>query len=49
MILSDFLYRQKHDDSDPHEIKPISFDMQNMLLTIYYNTGEKTREIFSSD
>ena len=25
MILSDFLSRQKHDDSNPHEIKPISF------------------------
>ena len=25
MILSDFLSRQKHDDSDPHKIIPISF------------------------
>ena len=33
MILSDFLSRQKHDDSNPHEIIPISFNMQNVLLS----------------
>ena len=27
MILNDFLSRQKHDDSDPHDIIPISFNM----------------------
>ena len=27
MILSDFLSRQKNDDSNPHEIIPISFNM----------------------
>ena len=26
MILSDFLSRQKNDDSDPHDIIPISFN-----------------------
>ena len=31
MILSDFLSRQVHDDSNPHEIIPISFNMQNIL------------------
>ena len=31
MILSDFLSRQKHDDSYPHEIIPISFNMHNIL------------------
>ena len=31
MILSDFLSRQKHDDSDPHDIIPISFNMYNVL------------------
>ena len=31
MILSDFLSRQKHDDSDPHEIIPISFNRYNAL------------------
>ena len=41
MILSDFLSRQKHDGSNPHEIIPISFNMQNVLHTRYYNIKEK--------
>ena len=41
MILSDFLSRQKHDDSDPHKIIPKSFNMQNVLHTRYYNMNEK--------
>ena len=40
MILSDFLSRQKHDDSNPHEIIPISFNMQNVLHSRYYNINE---------
>ena len=40
MILSDFLSRQKHDDSNPHEIIPITFNMQNVLYCKYYNKGE---------
>ena len=40
MILSDFLSRWKHDNSIPHEIIPISFNMQDIL---------QSREIFSSD
>ena len=36
MILSDFLPRQTHDTSDPHEIIPISFNMYNALYEIYY-------------
>ena len=39
MILSDFLSRQKHDNSSPHEIIPISFIMQNVLHSMYYNIG----------
>ena len=35
MILSDFLSRQKHDDSDPHKIIPISFNMYNALYETY--------------
>ena len=31
MILSDFLSRQKYDDSNPHNIIPISFNMHNLL------------------
>ena len=42
MIFSDFLSRQKHDDSNPHEIIPISFNMQNVLHSRYYNIGERT-------
>ena len=40
MVLSDFLSRQKHDDSNPHEIIPISFNMQSILKTRYYNLDE---------
>ena len=36
MILSDFLSRQIHDTSDPHEIIPISFNMYNTLYENYY-------------
>ena len=39
MILSDFLSRQKIDDSNPHEIIPISFNMRNILHDRYYNIG----------
>ena len=39
MILSDFLSRQKHDDSNPHDIIPISFNMHNILHKRYYNLG----------
>ena len=41
MILNDFPSRQKHDDSHPHEILPILFNMQNVLQTRYYNKGER--------
>ena len=37
MILSDFLSRQKIDDSNPHKIIPISFNMRNVLHDRYYN------------
>ena len=36
MILSDFLSRQLHDNSNPHEIIPISFNMYNALYETYY-------------
>ena len=35
----DFLSRQKHDDSNPHDIIPISFNMYNILYERYYNLG----------
>ena len=40
MILNDFLSMQRHDDSNPHEIIPISFNMQGILQTRYYNLGK---------
>ena len=39
MILSDFLSIQKHDDHNPHDINPISFNMINILYESYYNLG----------
>ena len=41
MIFSDFLSRQKCDDCNPHEIIPISFNMQGILQARYYNLGEE--------
>ena len=37
MILSDFLSRQKNDNSNPHEIIPISFNVHKILDANYYN------------
>ena len=37
MIWSDFLSRQKIDDSNPCEIIPISFNMREVLQERYYN------------
>ena len=37
MILSDFLSQQKNEDSNPHEIIPISFNMFQVLDGNYYN------------
>ena len=42
MILSDFLSRQKHDNSDPHII-PTSFNMHSVLHENYYNIGRTER------
>ena len=36
MILSDFLLQQKNDDSNPHEIIPISFNMYQVLENKFY-------------
>ena len=38
MVLSDFLSRQNNDDSNPHEVIPISFNMYQVLHKKYYNT-----------
>ena len=41
MILSYFMSRQRTDDSNPHEIMPISFDMQAILRDRYYYIGQE--------
>ena len=43
MILSDFLSRQRTDNSNQYEIIPISFDMQAILKDRYYNVGKDSR------
>ena len=43
MILSDILSRHMTDNSNPHEIIPISFDMQAILKDRYYNVGSGNR------
>ena len=37
MVLSDFLSWQNNDDSNPHEIIPISFNMHKVLQEDYDN------------
>ena len=39
VVLSDFLSRQKSDNSNPHEIIPISFSIRNVLHESYYRLG----------
>ena len=41
MVLSDFLSRQTHDNSDPHDIIQISFNMHNTLHENYYKMETK--------
>ena len=43
MILSDFLLRQIHDDSNPHDIIPTSFNVHNTLHKRYYKIEAKER------
>ena len=46
MIISNFLSRQKHNDSNPHEIIPNSFNMYSILLQEkYYNIGNSDRNL----
>ena len=37
MILSDFLSRQNNNDSNPHGVIPVSFNMYQILNGNYYN------------
>ena len=42
MVLSDFLSRQQGDNSDPHQIIPISFNMKEILKQNYQNYAKDT-------
>ena len=45
MVLSNLLSRQKTDDSNPHEIIPISFNLRGVLHENYYRLSESARII----
>ena len=42
MVLSDFLSRQQGDNSDPHQMMPISFNMKEILRKNYQNVVKDT-------
>ena len=42
MVLSDFLSRQQGDNSDPHQIIPILFNMKEILKKDYQNAVKDT-------
>ena len=41
MVLSDFFSRQRCDDSNPHKIMLILFNMQSILQSKYLNIGKE--------
>ena len=41
MVLSDFLSRQKTDDSNPRELIPISFTLRNQIDDHFYQINSK--------
>ena len=45
MVLSDFLSRKKTDDSNPHEIIPISFSLRKVLHKSYYKISDMIRTV----
>ena len=50
MFLSDFLFRFPYDDSDPHGIIPVSFNMLEILKMRYHNIHiPEIREIYVTD
>ena len=44
MVLSDFLSRQKRDDSNPHEIIPISFTLKSLVGNQFYQINNETSQ-----
>ena len=47
MVLSDFLLRQKSDNSNPHKLIPISFSLRKVLHETYYRLKNLTKMIDS--
>ena len=43
-ILGDLLSRNKHDNSNPYGIIPMSFNRHNILQSRYYNIGKENEE-----
>ena len=43
MVLSDFLSRQKMDDSNPHEIIPISFTLKSLASNHFYRINSMNK------
>ena len=41
MVLSDFLSRQKTDDSNPHELIPISFSLRDQVSDYFYHINNE--------
>ena len=44
MVLSDFLSRQKTDDSNPHELIPISFMLRSQIDNHFYQIDNETNQ-----
>ena len=44
MVLSDFLSRQKMDDSNPHELIPISFLLKNQVDNHFYHIDNEINQ-----
>ena len=42
MVLSDFLSRQKSDDSNPHELIPISFSLRDQVSDYFYRIDNES-------
>ena len=42
MVLSDFLSRQKTDDSNPHELIPISFSLKDQVSDYFYRIDNES-------
>ena len=43
-VLSDFLSRQKTDNSDPHEVIPISFTLKSIAGNHFYQINNKINQ-----